>query len=76
MIKSWGLFNAADQPVATGDAWHSWQCPQQQFVSSGYEHPITCEWVDEGLKSVACPFNYTSPKVDTCSKCGMVFKYP
>jgi hypothetical protein len=74
--KSWGLFAADDTPVATGDSWHKWRCSQQEFESKGYEHPITGEWVDDGVAAIPCPFEKAAIKLDVCSRCGMKFIYP
>ena len=74
--KSWGYFKADGSPVATGDSWHNYKCAQQQYEPKGYECTWTGEWVDEGVVPVPCPFEYTSVKRDTCSRCGLVFVYP
>lgn len=74
--KRWGLFASDGSPVATGDSWHTWRCPQQQFEDKGYDHPITGEWVNDGLAALPCPFEKAGIKLDICSRCGMKFVYP
>lgn len=72
----WGLFDKAGAPLAVGDAWHRWTCPQQKWEATAYEHPITGEMVDQEPAPVPCPFKNVTPKLDRCSACGMEFRYP
>jgi hypothetical protein len=74
--KTWGLFNADGTPLATGDDWHKWKCPRQQFEPCGSEHPVTGEWADDGFTEVPCPFRRVHTKVDRCTDCGIKFIYP
>jgi hypothetical protein len=73
----WGWFKADGAPIAVGDEWHKWVCPQRKWVSVGYEHDWTGEWVDEGLAlEPGCPTRSTGPKREVCDRCGNVFIYP
>lgn len=74
--KSWGLFNEDGTPLATGDAWHEWTCPKQQYERSYFLDQWTGEIVDDDIKPVPCPFECVNAKQDKCSKCGVTFKYP
>jgi hypothetical protein len=74
--KTWGLFSADGQLVATGDDWRNWNCQRKEYEPKGYEHTITGEWVDEGFAALPCPFEAVATKLDRCSRCGMEFRYP
>lgn len=73
----WGYFDKDGKPVAVGDEWHKWICPQRKYVLVGYKHTYTDEWINEGFQlEDRCPMTTVSAKRETCAKCGMVFIYP
>lgn len=75
MHKPFGFFGPDGNPVATGDAWHDWTCPNPVYRLV----EVMDEWSGEvyhETQKVLCPWDATSTKTDTCSKCGMVFRYP
>ncbi len=73
----WGYFDKDDKPVAVGDEWHKWVCPQRKYVPTGYEHSFTGEWIDEGLQlEPQCRMKDAGFKLEVCPKCGMKFRYP
>lgn len=73
----WGWFKADGTPIAVGDAWHDWICPERKYVPMGYEHPWTGEWIDEGYHlEPGCRTNTLNAKCEECPKCGNRFIYP
>ncbi len=73
----WGYFDKDGKPVAVGDEWHKWVCPQRKWVPSGYVHSFTEEWIDEGLRlEDRCEMITDGIKHEHCVKCGMQFIYP
>jgi len=74
----WGWFDKDGKPIAVGDEWHKWKCPQHHYEPAGYEHPFTGEWIDEGYTKVEhCRMRTTDkPKFSECSTCGNQFIYP
>jgi len=76
--RVWGLYEAdGTTPIALGDLWHTWICPERKMEPSGYEHHITGEWVDTGLvRQSHCKTTSPTAKLDVCIKCGKQFIYP
>jgi len=73
----WGWFDKDGKPIAVGDEWHKWVCPQRKWVPAGYVHSFTEEWIDEGLQlEPQCRAESVSVKLERCPKCGMEFRYP
>lgn len=71
----WGWFDKDGRAVALGHK--PWTCPRRRYVPVGFEHPITGEWVDEGLQlEPACTTVSIEAKVEVCKTCGMEFRYP
>lgn len=72
----WGLFNKDGTPLAVGDEWHKWKCPQEAWATHQFVHPITGEDDEVVSVPVPCPFKHVSVKLDRCEKCGVEFRYP
>ena len=72
----WGIFTPDGKPVAVGDLWHKWSCPQQRFVEVFDEDYMTGEQVYAGLQPVNCPWKSVAVKLEECEKCKMKFIYP
>lgn len=73
----WGYFKLDGTPVAVGDEWHKWICPQRTYEPTGYAHDFTGEWIDTGLQlQPHCPMKSLDPKLERCERCSMEFRYP
>ena len=74
----WGWFEADGKtPIAVGEDWHNWICPQRRWLPSGYEHNITGEWIDEGFALEGqCKAKESGFKREVCERCAKVFIYP
>lgn len=76
----WGLFRPDGsrlEPVAVGDAWHKWKCPDRPWSYPEPEpHPITGEPMDQEPHQPPCPFKSVAVKRDKCQRCSMEFIYP
>lgn len=75
----WGWFKADGAPIAVGDEWHKWVCPNRKYVPSGYECGYSGEWIDGGFvlePASVCPVVSRGPKLEECTKCGNKFIYP
>lgn len=75
-MKTWGLFDKNGNPVAAGDAWYKWKCPQQEYMPTYDIDYFTEEQVFAGYVTVPCPFKPIAAKLDRCEKCGIEFRYP
>lgn len=73
----WGYFNPDGTPIAVGDEWHKWICPQRQYEPTGYKDGWTEEWIDTGLQlQPYCAMKTINPKLERCEQCGVEFRYP
>lgn len=79
--KNWGWFDSKDVPIATGDNWHKWICPNRKWVyNATYENPYTDEvmYSEPYLEDMhtSCPTKSPSAKLEVCTRCGNKFVYP
>lgn len=73
----WGYFDKSGNPVAVGDEWHKWICPERKYEPTGYEHHITGEWIDTGMQlQPHCAMKSIDAKLERCERCAMEFRYP
>lgn len=76
----WGYFRRDGsrlEPVAVGDAWHAWQCPNKQWRRNMVEDYETGEIVWDGTyEAVPCPMKTDHAKQDSCTRCEIIFIYP
>lgn len=76
----WGYFRRDGsrlEPVAVGDAWHKWECPNRQWRRNMVENWETgeVEW-DGTYEAVACRTKADHAKQDSCTRCEVIFIYP
>ncbi len=73
----WGWFDKDGKPIAVGDEWHKWVCPQHHWETPWWKHPITGEQVEgETVRIMHCKFVDDGPKREHCERCGNAFIYP
>ena len=66
------------EPVAVGDAWHDWVCPNRKWVyGETYIHPYSGEECEtEPYLESACRMKSAGPKREECPRCDVIFIYP
>lgn len=74
----WGWFDKDGKPIAVGDEWHKWVCPQHHWERPIWEHPITGEpyEAEDAVRVMGCKMKYIEPKLEVCEVCGNKFIYP
>lgn len=77
----WGYFRQDGsrlEPVAVGDAWARWVCPNREWVHGATEvHPFTGEATAvEPYLEPKCPMRPVGIQREACTRCDIVFLYP
>ena len=76
----WGYFKRDGsrlEPVAVGDAWHAWECPNRKWLrGEKYIHPYSGEECEDEPHLDTCPMRSAEPKREECARCAVVFIYP
>lgn len=75
--KPWGWFAADGKtPIATGDDWHKWDCPQAKWSDPFYICEMTGEQMPTDSVKEPCPTKDAGQGREQCTRCGAFFIFP